>query len=110
MAAEGSEQQSATEQDTWYIDSGTMSHICPKHDAFMTFNPSNTSIQGVGTAAAEAHGMGKVLICCHVGKEIITHVLHNVLYVPEAPNCLLSASRLDEARGSVTIGQGVCGR
>ena len=40
--------------------------------------------------------------------KIIPHRLSNVLYVPNAANCLLSGTRFDDAGGEFTGGNGKC--
>ena len=39
---------------------------------------------------------------------MLTHQLRNTLYTPDAPNCLLSISRFDDANGKVDFVDGIC--
>ncbi|PFH46424.1 hypothetical protein AMATHDRAFT_155082, partial [Amanita thiersii Skay4041] len=71
----------------WILDLGTTSHICTVREAFVNYTElRDTSIQG----------------------ERFWHLLRNVLHVPEAPNCLLSISRLDKGGGHVDFNKGTC--
>jgi hypothetical protein len=94
----------------WHLDSGTTSHICTHRDAFSNYTPlSNATIQGVGPTVAVVEGVGTVTLNFQIGKDIVmAHVIRNVLYVPGAPNCLLSLSRFDEGGGKVQFGGGEC--
>ncbi|KAJ2915280.1 hypothetical protein MD484_g5123, partial [Candolleomyces efflorescens] len=101
--------ESDTSKLAWHLDSGTTSHICTTRDAFITFTPlSNATIDGIGPTAAIADGVGSIKVNFKVGDDVVTHELKNVLFVPEAPNCLLSLSRFDESGGEVHFAKGLC--
>lgn len=98
-----------TSKLVWYLDSGTTSHICTHRDAFTDYTTlHNTTVQGVGPAVAIVEGTGTVQINFKVGDLTYAHSLKDVLYVPGAPNCLLSLSRFDEGGGSVAFSKGGC--
>jgi transposase InsO family protein len=92
----------------WVLDSGTTSHICPNRDTFASIEPMNGTIGGVGTQPAKVLGRGAVILKFKLNKGTIRHTLANVLYVPDAPNCLLSVRRIDESGGHVVFRQGGC--
>jgi len=86
-------------KDDWYIDSGTTSHISNDRNAYTGFYPiQGTPVCGIGTPAI-ALGYGSLSIDFRVSRKTLTHKLKNALYIPEAPNCLLSVSRLDKNDG-----------
>ena len=68
----------------------------------------NATIDGIGPAAAIANRIRSVRVNFRVGNNVIVHALRNVLYVPEAPNCLMLLSRFDEGGGTVNFGNGRC--
>jgi hypothetical protein len=93
----------------WLLDSATTSHICTMRDAFTEYYPlTNSTIQGIGTNPAIAKGRGTIIVNFSVNGSIIRHNLRDVLYVPNAPNCLLSLSRLDDSGGYVHFKHGKC--
>jgi hypothetical protein len=92
----------------WLLDSGTTSHICTVREAFTDFQSIKETLNGVGKQGADVLGRGTVNIKFECdGKEFIHH-LRNVLYTPDAPNCLLSLSRIDDSGGRVDFGDGKC--
>ena len=92
----------------WYLDSGTTSHISNDQNAYMEFYPIQaTPVRGIGTPAT-ALGFGNLCLDFKVSGQTLTHKLKNVLYILEAPNCLLSVSRLDENHGKVIFHKQKC--
>lgn len=91
----------------WVYDSATTSHICPNREAFIEFSQHNGSVKGIGSEV-ESHGRGTVLINLKVGDQILQHRLRNVLYIPSAPNCLMSTGRFDQSGGFSVFGNGKC--
>ena len=74
----------------WVLDSATTSHICGIRDAFIDYTPlKDSTIKGLGTPVT-AHGRGTVLVDFPLNGKTIRHQLHDTLYVPDAPNCLVS--------------------
>ena len=87
----------------WYLDSGTTSHITNDWNAFTEFTATlATPILGIGNLAMTLR-YGTISVKFKVNNNFVTHKLQHMLYIPEAPNCLLSASRFDETRGKVII-------
>lgn len=77
-------------KDDWYYDSATTSHICTSRDAFTKFTPlQNAKIGGIGPTPAIAKGRGTVTLNFDVNGKTMRHQLSDVLYIPDAPNCLL---------------------
>lgn len=92
----------------WLLDCGTTAHVCTIRDAFTDFRTVNETLNGVGEIGAAVLGRGTVNVKFEVdGKEFI-HQLRDTLYTPNAPNCLLSLSRLDDAGGKVAFDKGMC--
>jgi len=93
----------------WILDSGTTSHICTACDAFTDYAQLlNVTVQGVGKGQAEVKGRGTVVVKFSVEEKIIQHQLCDVLHIPDAPNCLLSISQLDDSGGHVDFRKGGC--
>jgi len=93
----------------WILDSGTMSHICTEKDAFTEYTQlSNITVQEIGKGQAEVEGQGTVVVKFSVEGKIIQHQLCKVLHIPDAPNCLLSISRLDDSGGHIDFQEGGC--
>ena len=53
-------------------------------------------------------GYSTISVKFKVNNRFITHKLQHTLYIPEAPNCLLSASKFDETGGKVIIQKRKC--
>jgi len=76
--------------DSWLADSATPSHISNKREAYRCFTPLHTHVKGVGNVLVPVEGKGSVELKSRVKEKNITIVLPNVLYVPSAPNSLVS--------------------
>ena len=92
----------------WLLDSCTTSHVCPIQDAFTDFRPVKEILHGIGDTGAEVLGRGTVRIKFEFDGKIFIHQLRDTLYVPSAPNCLMSLSRIDDGGGSVDFKDGLC--
>ena len=93
----------------WILDSATTSHICSSRDAFINYSAlDDAPIQGLGSTPAQAKGQGTVIVNFSVKGNNIQHQLHNVLHVPEAPNSLISVSRIDDGGGHITFRDSGC--
>ena len=66
-----------------------------------------TPVLGIGNLAMTLR-YGTISVKFKVNNKFVTHKLQHTLYIPEAPNCLLSASRFDKTRGKVIIQKGKC--
>ena len=92
----------------WYLDSRTTSHIINDWNTFIEFKATlATPVLGIGNLAMTL-GYGTITIKFKVNNKFITHKLQHTLYIPEAPKCLLSASRFDETGGKVIIQKWKC--
>ena len=79
-------------KNDWYLDSRTTSHISNDQNAYTDFySIQGTPVCGIGTPAI-ALGYGSLSLDFRVSGKPLTHKLKNVLYIPKAPNCLLSVS------------------
>ena len=93
----------------WVSDSATTSHICNQREAFINYTPlKNSPVQGLGSIPAQAAGCGTVIVNFAVKGDNIQHKLQDVPHVPEAPNSLLSVSRIDDSGGHVSFQGGKC--
>ena len=86
----------------WFIDSGTTSHICTIRDTFVDFYPEKSSVKGIGPSAT-CLGRGTVIVNCRVEGKTLRHCLMNTLYIPDAPNCLMSVKQLGMSGGWATF-------
>ena len=92
----------------WYLDSGTTSHMTNNQNAFTEFTATlATPVLGIGNLAMTL-GYSTICVKFKVNNKFFTHKSQHTLYIPEAPNCLLSASRFDETRGKVIIQKRKC--
>ena len=83
-------------------------HITNNWNTFMEFMATlATPVLGIGNLAMTLR-YGTISIKFKVNNKFVTHKLKHTLYIPEAPNCLLSASRFDETGGKVIIQKGKC--
>ncbi|GBE89144.1 hypothetical protein SCP_1501500 [Sparassis crispa] len=89
----------------WFADSGTTSHITNCREVFATYQAlEDHAITGIGSQPTQALGRSTVDVESEVGDRKVKFCLHGVLYVPTAPNSLLSITRLDDAGGRVLMG------
>ena len=95
-------------KSNWYLDSSTTSHITNNQNTFMEFMATSaTPVLGIGNLAMTL-GYSTISVKFKVNNKFIIHKLQHMLYIPEAPNCLLSASRFDETGGKIIIQKGKC--
>ncbi len=83
----------------WLADSAASSHIANDIRMFSSLSPSRVSIQGVGSTAL-ALGRGCVTLTSKINDKSIPITLNDVIYVPSAPNCLLSLGRVHKTPGA----------
>ena len=87
----------------WYLDSSTTFHITNNWNAFTEFTATSaTPVLGIGNPAMTLR-YGTISV-----KFKVNNNLQHTLYIPEAPNCLLFASRFDETGKKVIIQKGEC--
>ncbi|MGK2912533.1 MAG: hypothetical protein ACSLE1_22465, partial [Sphingobium sp.] len=80
----------------WLSDSGTSSHIATKREMFTSYTPIECNIEGVGGSAIRALGRGTVRLITKINGHDHSLFIHEVLHAPDAVNCLLSISKLDQ--------------
>ena len=101
--------KASNDRNVWVLDSATTSHISNDRRTFEDFHAlTNSTVKGIGKEPASAAGRGTITITFDVEGQEIRHRMKDVLYVPEAPNCLLSVSRFEEAGGSIVFENGEC--
>jgi hypothetical protein len=95
-------------KSNWYINSRTTSHISNNCNIYSEFFPIKaTPVQGIRTlATALSYGMAEIIF--KVKGKAITHKLKNILYILEAPNCLLSVSCFNRMDGRIIFHQKQC--
>ena len=76
----------------WLLNSGTTSHICTIQEAFTDFHSIEEMLNGVSDKGTAVTGCGTVKIKFEFDGKQFIHQLCDMLYVPKAPNCLLSLS------------------
>ena len=97
------------DRSVWVLDSATTSHISNNRHTFTNFHAlTNSTVKGIGKEPASATGRGTIEMTFNVEGKEIRHCMKDVLHVPEAPNCLLSVSRFEEAGGSIVFKDGKC--
>ena len=92
----------------WILDSGTTSHICTIQEAFTEFYPVEEILNGVSEKGTPVTGHGTVRIKFEFDGKQFIHQLCDTLYVPNAPNCVLSLSQIDDGGGLVDFKDGIC--
>ena len=96
-------------KNTWLLDSGTTSHICTLREAFTDFQTvTGELVKGIGQMESTVVGRGTVTIVFEFDGKTYRHLLRHTLFVPNAPNCLLSLSRFDDTGGNVEFRKGFC--
>jgi transposase InsO family protein len=90
----------------WLLDSATTSHVCPIREAFVEFRPVEETLNGVGKGTPVT-GRGTIKLKFEFDGKTFLHQLREVLYVPEAPNGLISVSKIDKEGGSVKFKSGI---
>jgi hypothetical protein len=86
----------------WYLDTCASTHISNRKDQFIgELKSSNVKISVAKTnASVTAKGIGDVRICWLGTDHVVNStIVRDVLYVPEASDCLLSVGKLED-RGS----------
>ena len=63
-------------------------------------------VTGLGNIHVHAYGRGTVEVLTSSSQQAQTIILHDVLYVPDAQDNLLSISRVDHSGGQVRFTQG----
>ena len=95
------------DEQSWILDSGTSVHIINDRCTFTEYHDlMNATVKGIGKQPAKALGWGTLTIEFNVEGETVQHHMKDILYVPEAPNHLISVLQFEEAGGSVIFKNG----
>jgi hypothetical protein len=95
MAATNMKLMKFTNDQPICADKGASCCISSNKEDFISFAPSSSSVlKGIGSGLSIAGtGTIKWRILNNLGDEVVLH-LHNRLYVPDAPMCLLSPQHM----------------
>jgi len=87
-------------KDEWLADSGSSTHLVTKREMFRDFILTTGILNGIDeNNSTTSYGHGTVILHSKINGKIIPITLHNVLFVPDAANCLFSIGKVDQARG-----------
>ena len=101
LMATTSYKESEAISDTWYLDTGCLSHITSKKEWLSEFDDSKkTNMRLADSRSMKVQGMGNVTVQGKDGKKA---VIEKVLYVPEMKCNLMSVGQLIEKGYSVTM-------
>ena len=108
VSIESDENKGLSDLYNWLADSGTMSYIMHRQDAFATYKTlPKLTVSGVGGVTASTVGKGMVFLHSECDSIIHTLQLQNVLHVPKNTNSLLSLSCWEQQQGcSIVIKYG----
>ena len=84
--------------DAWLIDSAASCHISNNKNMFSKIIPIQTNLHGVN-GIGQAEGRGEIKLISQIDGHEISIRLKDVVYAPQAPNCLISMSRIEDAGG-----------
>jgi hypothetical protein len=75
----------------WIVDSATTSHITCEKSAFIDYTPMQPiPIAGLGNTQVQVYGCGTVEALTSTSQDAQIILLHDILYVPDAQDNLLS--------------------
>jgi hypothetical protein len=92
----------------WLKDLGASTHICKDHDAFTTFYPHVSTINGIQSdiPPLAVKGIGDIPLRCFIpGQKDMFVTLRDISYCPKASDNLISEGCIDKA-GFKYLGQG----
>ncbi|KAB2634124.1 hypothetical protein D8674_039135 [Pyrus ussuriensis x Pyrus communis] len=91
--------------DAWFLDSGCSNHMCGSQGMFTNLDESFVhSVKLGNNSRLNVVGKGSVKLFLNG----VTHVVHEVYYVPELKNNLLSIGQLQERGLAILIRERVC--
>ncbi|XP_050126054.1 uncharacterized protein LOC126603292 [Malus sylvestris] len=91
--------------DAWFLDSRCSNHMCGNRDMFTNLDESFVhSVKLGNNSRMNVIGKGSVKLVVNG----INHIVHEVYYVPELKNNLLSIGQLQERGLAILIQEGVC--
>ena len=93
----------------WVLDLGTSVHISNDRQTFVEYHMlKDSTIKGIGKEPVRAASRGMVIMKFNVKGKMFQHCMKDVLYVPEAENCLLSVSHFEEGGGTILFKDSRC--
>ncbi|KAA8540036.1 hypothetical protein F0562_026728 [Nyssa sinensis] len=91
--------------DAWFLDSGCSNHMCGNRGMFINLDESFLhSVRLGNNSRMNVVGKGNVRLLLNG----VNHVVHEVYYVPDLKNNLLSIGQLQERGLAILIKGGVC--
>ncbi|KAB2626152.1 hypothetical protein D8674_017812 [Pyrus ussuriensis x Pyrus communis] len=91
--------------DAWFLNSGCSNHMCGSQGIFTNLDETFVhSVKLGNNSRMNVVGKGSVKLFLNG----ITHIVHEVYYVPELKNNLLSIGQLQERGLTILIQEGVC--
>jgi Reverse transcriptase (RNA-dependent DNA polymerase)/gag-polypeptide of LTR copia-type/Integrase core domain/GAG-pre-integrase domain len=93
--------------DAWLIDSAASCHISNNRNMFSKITPVHTNLHGVN-GIGQAKGRGEINLISQIDGREISIRLKDVVYAPQAPNCLISMSRIENTGGQALFRKGKC--
>ena len=82
-------------------------YVCAEWDAFVEFHQSSEKlIKGLRNQPIASYSKGTIALISCIGDHNVDIQLHDVLYVPEARENLLSLGRLDSKGAKIICGNG----
>ncbi|VFR00741.1 unnamed protein product [Cuscuta campestris] len=94
------------QKNKWYLDSGCSNHMCGDKNVFTTLDESfRNTVKFGDNSTVSVMGKGTV---SHQAKDNSTHIISDVLFVPDLKPNLLSIGQLQEKGYEVSIKDGVC--
>ncbi|KAL5769621.1 hypothetical protein ACOSP7_013775 [Xanthoceras sorbifolium] len=95
-----------TQQNMWYLDTGCSNHMCGDKKVFSDLHePFRNTVKFGDNSTISVVGKGNVTLQT---KENSTHIISNVLFVPDLKTNLLSVGQLQEKGYEISIKDGVC--
>src|SRR5260370_10077536 len=89
------EPRSRIGKDEWIADSGASTHLMTEREMFRDYNPIPGIVEGINkTNSTRSYGHGTVIINSKVNGKTIPITLPNIIFIPDAPNCILSTGRI----------------
>ena len=93
------------QSDLWLTDSGASRHMCNTREVFSSFTkfaPESYPVNVADNGTMFAEGIGRIKINSYVDNKVLSHVLHDVLYVPDLSTNLFSVGAADE-KGATAV-------
>lgn len=89
------------ESNVWYLDNGASNHMTGYREKFTYLDEGVTGKVRFGDGSTvDIKGRGSISVSCKNGEE---HVFHEVYYIPELCNNIISLGQLSEAGNKVVL-------